>query len=234
MSKSIHHFRYLLFAFLLLLAWPANSPAQGSGTVSPPIPEAQPPDPPDAYTLPVPPQLEWTSLAPKEQESLGGGLPPEDVPPPKEDVVIAPPPAPVIENSVPGGVDPAEIEIVKPEVEIWRSESEWPQVPERRSTRLDRAYVTGTEPVWLRVQFDERAAGMTVYVRRGRGITLNPPGVAAIVESNGECLVLAQLADGVDQSHVSFSCSGMQTVLPVVRSSLTTVIAAEEETGGRH
>jgi hypothetical protein len=156
----------------------------------------------------------------------------DDVPPPKAEASIAPPPPPVVETPLPGGANPADIEAVKPDVEIWRGESEWPQIPERRASKLDLAYVTGTEPVWLRVQFSPSAAGKTVYVRPGRGITLNPPGAVLTVSSTGECLVLAQLAEGVDQTHIAFYCQGMKTVLPVMRSPLPTVLEAELETGG--
>lgn len=227
------HLRYFLVA-IFLLAWPAGVPAQEPEMIRPPIPDVLPPEPPDPYTLPPPPQFEWTSLAPKEEEGQRTITPPEDVPPPKEEVTIAPPPPPVIENPVPGGVDPAEIEIVKPEVEIWRGESEWPQIPGRGSNSLDKAYVTGTEPVWLRAQFDTRAAGKSVWVRPGRGITLSSPGTVLTVSSTGECLVLAQLAPGFARSHIMFYCAGVKTILPVVRAPLPTVIAAEEETGGGH
>jgi hypothetical protein len=139
-----------------------------------------------------------------------------------------------VETPLPSAPSAAEIELAKPEVEVWRLQSELPQIPERRANKLDQAYVTGTEPVWLRAQFDAAAAGKGVHVRPGRGVTLNPPGAVLTVSSTGECLVLAQLAPGIARSHIIFHCQGMKTVLPVVRASLPTVIAAEEETGGGH
>jgi hypothetical protein len=233
MSK-FSHLRYFLLVIPLLVC-AAAATAQDAAMMRPPIPDVLPPEPPDPYTLPAPPQLQWTSLPPRDEEDQRSITPPEDVPPAKEEeVTIPPPPPPVIETPLPGGANPADIELANPEVEIWRGESEWPQIPERRSNRLDTAYVTGTEPVWLRAQFDTRAAGMNVYVKPDRGITLNPPVSILTVSSNGECLVLAELKEGVDQSNVVFYCQGMRTVVPVRRSSLTTVIAAEEETGGGH
>jgi hypothetical protein len=151
-----------------------------------------------------------------------------------DDAPIAPPPPPIIETPLPGGPDPEAMELVKPEVEIWRGDSEWPQIPARFSDRLDPAYVTGTEPVWLKVQFNPLAAGKKVLVRAGLGITLNATGAALTVSASGECLVQAQLNEGCNRSHLNLYCEGIKTVLPVLRAPLATVIAVEEETGGVH
>jgi hypothetical protein len=121
------------------------------------------------------------------------------------------------------------MELLKPEVEIWRAESESPQVPSRQFNKLEAAYVTGTEPVWLRVQFDPAAAGSTVYVKPSRGIVLDPQVAKMTVPSNGECIVPAQVVEGFKQSHIIFYCGPVTTVLPVVRATLAKVIEAEEE-----
>ena len=94
-------------------------------------------------------------------------------------------------------------------------------------TGLMSAYVTGTEPVWLRVQFDPLAAGKSVFVEAWPWNHVNPPRTILTVSSNGECLVLAQLADGVNRSHLIFYCDGVRTVLPVMRAPLATVEANE-------
>jgi hypothetical protein len=144
---------------------------------------------------------------------------------------MAPPPPPVIEPIVAGLPDAAEVELLQPDVEVWRQQSESPQVPTRRSNRLDQAFVTGTEPVTLRVQFNPAAAGKEVQVRPGRGVSIGTTGVLT-VSTTGECLVAAQLDEGVSRSHIIFYCEGVKTVLPVMRASLATVIQAEGE-GGR-
>ena len=151
-----------------------------------------------------------------------------------DDAPIAPPPPPIIETPLPGGPDPNAMELVRPEMEIWRGDSQWPQIPARFSNRLDPAYVTGTEPVWLRAQFNPLAAGKKVLVRAGLGITVNATGAALTISSSGECLVQAQLAEGFNRSHINFYCDGIKTVLPVLRAPLATVVAVEEETGGGH
>jgi hypothetical protein len=138
----------------------------------------------------------------------------------------------VIEAFLAGEPDPGEAELAKPTVEIWREESESPQIPARHLNHLERAYVTGTEPVVLRAQFDPAAAGKNVYVRPGRGITLNPPIGALIVSSSGECILSAKLDDGFPKSHIVFYCEGIKTVLPVLRAPLAKVEAEEALTGG--
>jgi hypothetical protein len=192
----------------------------------PPIPSVLPPDPPDPDTLPPPAQQEWESLTPKGANDVSDGGAVAVVPSEEPEASIAPPPLPVTEIPLPPP-DPAELVLAKPNVEIWRAESESPQVPPRQFNKLDEAYVTGTEPVWLRVQFDPLAAGKTVYVKPSRGITLNPPVSKMTISGNGECLVLAQVAADFTRSHIIFYCEGIKTVLPVVRASLEKVEAME-------
>lgn len=199
---------------------------------APPIPSVIPPPPPDPDTLPPPPQLQWEPLVPKGAEAQGSVADSVDAPPPDPEPSVAPAPPPVIEPIVPGLPDPAQMELLKPDVEIWRQQSESPQVPTRQINRLDPAFVTGTEPVTLRVQFSAAVAGKKVYVRPGRGLSIGSNDGVLTVSSAGECLLGAQLDEGVDRSHVIFYCEGVKTVLPVYRASLATVIQAEGE-GGR-
>jgi len=227
-------FRRYSFLALLFGALTANALAQQAEMIPPPIPSVVPPEPPDPDTLPPPPQLEWTPLGPKLAEEGVGGTDAIDVPPPLSEAPIAPPPPPVVETPVPGLPDPSQQELVQPDVEVWREQSELPQVPSRQLNRLAEAYVTGTEPVWLRVQFDPLAAGKSVYVRPGRGMTVSLSAAVLTVSPSGECLLLAQLAEGVNRSHIIFYCEGVRTALPVVRAPLATVVAAEEESGGGH
>jgi hypothetical protein len=219
-------------ALLILFLGAANMPAQEQGIIPPPLPSVIPPEPPDPDTLPPPPQLEWESLVPKGAEEEGGAVVVTAIPPPQAEAEIPPPPPPIVETPLPGGPDPGEVELATPDVEIWRQEGDMPQIPARHSNRLDVAYMTGTEPVWLRVQFDPQAAGKSVLVRPGLGITVNPPRTILTVASNGECLVLAQLVNGANRSHLIFYCDGVRTVLPIMRAALPTVVAKEQETGG--
>lgn len=199
--------------------------------VPPPVPEVLPPPPPDPDTLPPPPQLQWEPLVPKGSEERGAPAEVAVAPPPDPEPSIAPPPPPFIETVVPGLPDQAELELLKPDVEIWRQESQSPQVPARQINRLQQAFVTGTEPVTLRVQFNPAAAGKQVFVRPGRGLSIGTNDAVLTVSTAGECLVTAQLDEGVDRSHIIFYCGGVKTVLPVSRASLATVIQAEEGGG---
>jgi hypothetical protein len=229
MTKPFHASCCLLAICLFL--WPANSPAQQPQTPLSPGPATSPP--PDPASLPPPPQFEWAPLVPKDADEGSNGEEIIDVPPPKSDTPIdPPPPPPVLENPVSVGPGLEEMELVKPDVEVWREESEFPQIPPRQFEQLDQAYVTGTEPVVLRVQFDPLAAGKRVFVKPGKGITLNPPVTIMTVSSVGDCLVSALLLEGFYRGDIIFYCEGVKTILPVKRASLTTVIAAEEETGG--
>jgi hypothetical protein len=223
------------FLLLPLLCLSSTILAQEQLQMAPPsIPEVLPPEPPDTDLLPTPPQLEWPALGPKGSDGTVDVVEPIDVPAPKSEPSLAPPPPPLTEIPSPGGPDPNEVKLVEPDVEIWRQQSEQPQIPASYTDRLAEAYVTGTEPVWLRVQFDPRAAGKHVWVRPGRGITVNLSTPVPTISSTGEVLVLAQLIEGVNRSHLIFSCEGVRTVLPVVRAALSTVIEAEEASGGEH
>jgi hypothetical protein len=82
------------------------------------------------------------------------------------------------------------------------------------------------------VQFNPQAAGKSVYVKPGRGITLEPPAAILTISSSGECLFLARMAEGITRSHIVFYCDSVKTVLLVMKASLAIVVAAEEETGG--
>lgn len=223
MAKSIH-FRYVL---LILCLGAATLPAQEADLLPPlPPPYAVPPPEPD--TLPPPPQLEWSPLGPKDEGGGGSIIEAAMVPPPETEAPIAPPPPPVIETPLPGLPDP---ELAKPDVEVWRPESESPQTPARLPERLDTAYVAGPAPVWLRVQYNPLAAGKRVLVRTGRGITVNVPGGGLTIPPNGECLVQAQLGAGINRSHINFYCDGIKTALPVVLASVQTVEGAENGGG---
>ena len=197
----------------------------------PPLPPLGPATspPPDPASLPPPPSLEWAPLGPKDSDDRPD--PPREVvvPPPQPEVSLAPPPPPLTEIPLPAGPGAEEMELVQPDIEVWREESEFPQIPPRQSNRLEQAYVTGTEPVALRVQFSPLAAGKRVIVKAGEGITLTPPVTVMTISSSGECIVSAQLGDGLFQSHIIFYCEGVKTVLPVVRGSQALVEAKEEE-----
>ena len=201
--------------------------------IPPPIPTILPPEPPDPDALPSPPELVWAPLGAKDG-GRGGDIIEVAIVPLAADEVPIPPPPPIVETPFQGGPDPNAMALVRPEMEIWRGDSQWPQIPARFSNRLNPAYVTGTEPVWLRAQFNSAAAGKKVLVRTGLGITVNATGAAVTISSSGECLVLAQLAEGFNRSHINFYCDGVKTVLPVLRATLATVEAVEEETGGGH
>jgi hypothetical protein len=219
MARTLH-FKYFL---LILCLGAANLPAQEPEMIAPPIPSSYPAPPPDPDTLPAPPQPQWDPLGPSSPGDVVGPLDGVIVPLPLPEAAIAPPPPPVVETPTTTTFNPAEVEIARPDVEVWRPDGDEPQTPPRYFNRLAHAFVTGTEPAVLRVQFSPLAAGKQVYVKPERGVTLNPPVVVMTVSSSGECIVSAQLAEGVMQAHIVFYCEGIKTVLPVVRAPLPMV-----------
>ena len=221
--------KFTLFRSILLILClsAAHLVAQEQSMIPPPLPSVLPPEPPDPDALPAPPQLEWEALGPKDEGGGGEGGAVIYGPPPQPEASIAPPPPPAVEAPLPDGPDPAEMELAKPEIEVWRQEGESPQVPARRSNQLAHAFVTGTEPVALRVQFDPLAAGKKVWIRPGRGITLLPPDTILTVSPTGECIVGAHLSEGFSRSHIILYCEGVKTILPVVRAPLPVVEEAE-------
>jgi hypothetical protein len=217
----------VFFVAVLLFLPPAKMRAQQPAMPGP-VPELASSPPPEPETLPPPPPMEWQPLGPKGSDDVGSGDVTVIATKPEPEASIAPPPLPLVETPIPG-VDFTKLELAKPEVEIWREDSEWPQKPQRHSNRLETAYIAGTAAVWLKVQFAPEAAGKLVSARPGPGITLQPPEGIFTVSSSGECIVLAQLQESVVLSHINFLCEGIKTVLPVSRATLATVEAKEAE-----
>jgi hypothetical protein len=228
MAKSTS-FQYLL---LILCLGAPNLPAQEPQEIPPPPSAYYTVPPPDPGTLPPPPQFEWAPLGPRDEGGEGDTIETVIVPPPLVETAIATPPPQVVETPLIGQPDQAKIELVEPDVEVWRTEGEVPQIPGRRPNQLDQAYITGTAPVLLRVQFDPLAAGKRVYVRPGKGVSVGITGAALTVSPSGECVLSAQLDEDFPRGHIIFYCEGIKTVLPLVRASLQKVEENEAATGG--
>lgn len=181
----------LLFPKCFLLAlflcwWTPKVSAQGQEVLLPPRLDYAPP--PDLSTLPSPPELEWESLPerPPDEESSPAPPPPVSMAvPPQAETPLDPPSSTEI---VPGATSLAPVEVSKSSVEVWREESESPQMPARQGPQFDRALVTGTEPVLVHLQFSALAAGKSVIVRPGPGVTVDPPETEFHVAANGECV----------------------------------------------
>lgn len=129
--------------------------------------------------------------------------------------------------------DTAEVQRLTPQVQIWRAQALLPQIPQRRGNVVEPTYVTGTEPVALRLQFDRRAAGEKLLVIPAKGVVLSPPDSVLTVSSTGECIVSVQLVEGAYRGHIIFYCHAVKTIVPVYRASLSKVLRQETATGGR-
>jgi hypothetical protein len=216
---------------VLLLCLPvANVSAQETELVAPPLPDFVTGPPPDPESLESPPSLEWEPLESVDPEQGTNVTPPEPfvVLPPEPE---APPDAPPVAEILPGkDLDP---EKARPEEsEVWREESEFPQMPNRQGAQFDPAYIKGPEPVLVRLQFDPIAAGSAVVVKPGPGVTVDPPETEFYVGPTGECVVSVALDGDFLQSDMNVFCLGIRTRVPLARAPLTTVVAQEEATGG--
>jgi hypothetical protein len=119
------------------------------------------------------------------------------------------------------------------QVEVWRPESSSPQKPVRRGRRFELAYVIGTQPVVLRLQFHPLAAGKAVIVKPGPGVTIDPPETEFYVGNNGQCVVSVRLDGSFLRSDIAVYCIGVQTKLALARASREVVEAEEAKTRGR-
>ena len=158
--------------------------------------------------------------------------PPVPVPPPPNPLPIPPPPLrPVLQPLA--RPDVAETLRLTPRIEVWRPNAAQPQVPARHRQVTGPAFVTGTDAMTLRLQFNPTAAGERVVVIAADGFSLNPPEQVLTVSSRGDCQISGRLAEGASRGHILIRCKMVKTVVPVTRASLATVQAEEARTGGR-
>lgn len=199
--------------------------------VPPPIPDMLAPPPPDPETLPPPPALEWEPLAPAAPAQPDNAPQALDVPAPQPEAELSPPPVPATLSFVPGASGEP-LGKGTAEIEVWREVSESPQMPARHGARFNETYVTGIEPVVVRLQFDPLAAGKIVIVRPDPGTTVIPPGTKFQIGPTGECVISVALKQNFLQSRVNVYCDGFRTALPLSRAPLAVVEAHEALTEG--
>lgn len=203
-----------------------------SPTLTPwPSPSASPPPSaptPTPVPTPTPTPIPAPSISPPEIKRT----PLFPVPPPNPARAIPPPPVPEIVSFLPGGSGLAHSKMAMLEVEIWCEGSLSPQRPARRGRRFDLAYLIGTEPAFVRLQFHPLAAGKVVTVKQGPGVTIDPPGTELRVGPTGECVVSVALDGSFLQSDINIYCVGIRTRLPLSRASREIVEAQEAAAGG--
>jgi hypothetical protein len=118
-------------------------------------------------------------------------------------------------------------------VQVWRANATAPQTPVRRGLNLGQALLTGTESVSLQLFFDSSAAGKSLSVRPGGGVTLDPPDAVLQIRPTGECALTMTLDESIHRSSITFVCDGIKTRLQVQRVPAGIVAAAEAaNTGG--
>lgn len=130
--------------------------------------------------------------------------------------------------------DVAEIQALTPRVEIWRLNGQLPQVPARATKALERALVTGNDPVTVRLQFGRRMAGQQITVIAANGIVLDAPEQVLTISAAGDCTFAARLESGAPRGHLIVNSKMIRTIVPLSRASLARVQAEETRTGGGH
>jgi hypothetical protein len=148
----------------------------------------------------------------------------------------APPPPPLSAAPSLGwrskGPSVAEINRLTPDIEVWRAGAVAPQRPKshgrnRFRRRVAHAFISGNEPVLVRLQFDPSASGKAVIVRAAPGITLEPSGEVFQIRPTGECVVAVTLDPALRQGHMTFYSEGIVTTLPFSRTPARVVEARE-------
>lgn len=216
--------------FLATVPLPAQTP-DNQAQEAPPTPDlSQNPAPePDAL---MQPQLEWDALETvPEAGPAPTPVPPEPVPAPEPESspVPDPPIEPPTEGTDPNG---PQIDKENSEVEVWRPESESPQMPARIGPDFDKAYVAGPEPVSLRLQFDPLGAGKIIQVYAGEGLTIVEPGSEVLLDSTGVGVIAVSLESAYPQSSLTVVCDGIESLVPIVAAPLALVVEKETETAG--
>jgi hypothetical protein len=195
-----------------------------------------PPEP--ASTPPLLPRLGGSNAAaparkpqPAEESARTGAKPIPAPPPQPAAAVPAPPILPAV--VLPGARSASDIQRFTPAVEVWRANAHAPQVPPRRRHYVAEAYVSDSNPVLVRLQFDRAARGNLVFVRPGRDAILDSNPENLRINGAGECLVTLHLAEGADSGHVAFHCAGLMTTVSLTRTSEARVQARENAGGNR-
>jgi hypothetical protein len=147
--------------------------------------------------------------------------------------VLPPPPVPEIVHLVPGESASIQSRHTPQQIEVWRPESSSPQKPVRRGRRFELAYVIGTQPVVMRLQFDPQAAGKAVVVLPGPGVTIDRSETGFFIGSNGQLIVSVRLDGSFRRSDLTLYCVGVKTKLALSRAPQEVVEAEEAKTRGR-
>ena len=84
----------------------------------------------------------------------------------------------------------------------------------------------------MRLMFSPLATGKIVTITGATYIAVGPPQTVLQVSPTGECLVSLLLDDGVPRGHITFSCEGQSTTLPLSRAA-PELVAARENANGR-
>jgi hypothetical protein len=108
-----------------------------------------------------------------------------------------------------------------------------PQKPGRRGRNFEMAYLIETQKAMIRLRFPPGAAGSTVVIKAGPGVTIDPPQSQFQIGPGGQCVVSLALDSDFAQSNIEVYFLGTGARLSLSRASAATVAAEEKRTGGR-
>ncbi|MEN3369426.1 MAG: hypothetical protein V7609_1569 [Verrucomicrobiota bacterium] len=183
----------------------------------------QPSVTPVPFPSPTPISTPVPSPSPGITRTPAFPVPPPN-PAPRVQLPLVPPPAP--SSAAPSLL---QIQRLTPIVEIWRAGAVSPQVPIRHGSYMGTAFIGGNESAMVRLHFDPLIAGKIVTVSASAAIILDPAQTGRVVQPTGDCTVTVGLAGGFNRGYVNFYCQGLQTTLPLQRSSLVVVSTQEKE-----
>ena len=153
------------------------------------------------------------------------------VPPPVPETRAALPATPPLVNPVPP-LSRAEIEKRMPQAEVWRDGRNTPQRPLRRKGRFDSVCIVGDHPVVVRLLFDRSASGKTIVMSGANNVTLQTSDAVLRVRPTGECVIALLLDPAASSGHIKFACEGIQTTMPLVRTTIQQAAAKENADNG--
>jgi hypothetical protein len=136
-------------------------------------------------------------------------------PAPQPEAAISVPPVPEIATPTRASGPP---QWQRCQIEVWTNDSTTPQRPIRQGHRYAPAYVTATESALVRLQFETAAAGQSVIVNPGPGVTVDPPQRELAVQADGSCLVSVSLTGSFRESDITFYYVGNRITLPLARA----------------
>jgi hypothetical protein len=186
------------------------------------VPQSSPPT-----SFPTRPPVAATTPVPGVSPARPVGPAPTNVAAPQTAPVLAPPPVPPELPNASGPLNREQELKAVPLVEIWRAGAARPQTPRRRGHHLGRGFIAGPAPVFVQLHFDPSKVGKTIAVTVDPGVTCDPPKAFLRVPPTGDCGLTVRLDESFHEGSMTFSCSGVTSVLHLSHAPASLVESLE-------